>query len=205
VRRRDLLAGGLAGLTGVAGCGLVPEESDPVEASATAPATLPAAAAADAGYERTVAETATVETTLDADLSGDVELNASRDAVITLFRRAYRGDGGRRFGLATAPTVRIIENSESRYDPIPSLDPARVVALATDRSVDAVRDPGASGSVTLLGTETPRETATASDGGADLALVRARVRAGGDAITAVALAPTADAVRAPFDAVAREP
>ncbi|WP_338740565.1 DUF6517 family protein [Haloplanus salilacus] len=205
MRRRRLLAGGLASLVGLAGCGLVPEESDPVEASATAPATLPEAAAADAGYERIVAETTTVETTLDANVSGDVELNASRDAVVTLFRRAYRADGGRRFGLVTAPTVRIIENSETRYDPVPSLDPAHVVALATDRSVDAVSDPGESETVTLLGTATARETATATDGDRDLAFVRARVRAGDDAVTAVALAPTTDAVRAPFDAVARDP
>lgn len=204
MRRRTVLAGGVASLAGLAGCGLVPEGSDPVEARATTPATLPAAAAADAGYERTVAETTTVETTLDADVSGDVALNASRDAVVTLFRRAYRADGGRRFGLVTAPTVRIIENSETRYDPVPSLDPTRVVALATDRSVDDVSDATESGTVSLLGAEPPRETAMATDGDRDLALVRARARAGDDAVTAVALAPTADAVRAPFDAVARE-
>jgi hypothetical protein len=156
------------------------------------------------GYEQIVAETTTVETTVDTDISGDVELNASRDVVMTLFRRAYRANGGRRFGLVTAPTVRIIENSETRYDPAPALDPARVVALATDRSVDAVSDFAESRTVTLLGTETPRETATATDGDDELAVVRARARAGDDAVTAVALAPTADAVVDPFDAVARD-
>jgi len=204
MRRRRFLVGGLAGVVWTAGCGLVPEESDPIEASATAPATLPDAAAADAGYEQIVAETTTVETTVDTDISGDVELNASRDVVMTLFRRAYRANGGRRFGLVTAPTVRIIENSETRYDPAPALDPARVVALATDRSVDAVSDFAESRTVTLLGTETPRETATATDGDDELAVVRARARAGDDAVTAVALAPTADAVVDPFDAVARD-
>ena len=74
----------------------------------------------------------------------------------------------------------------------------------TDRSVDAVSDFAESRTVTLLGTETPRETATATDGDDELAVVRARARAGDDAVTAVALAPTADAVVDPFDAVARD-
>ncbi|WP_049937566.1 DUF6517 family protein [Haloplanus natans] len=205
MRRRHFLASGLAGLVWTAGCGLVPEESDPIEASATAPATLPEAAAAEAGDERIVAETTTVETTVDADIGGDVALSASREVVMTLFRRVYRADGERRFGLVTAPTVRLIGNSETRYDPIPALDRARVVALATDRSVDTVSDATESGAVTMLGTETPRETATATDGDEKLALVRARVRADDDAVTAVALAPTDDAVVAPLGAVARDP
>jgi len=41
MHRRHFLAGGLAGLVGTAGCGLVPDESDPIEASATAPASRP--------------------------------------------------------------------------------------------------------------------------------------------------------------------
>jgi hypothetical protein len=134
MHRRRFLAGGLSGLVGTAGCGLVPEESDPIEASATAPVTLPGAVAADAGYERIVAETTTVETTVDADISGDVALSAGRDVVMTLFRRAYRVGDGRRFGLVTASTVRLPENSETRYDPTQALDPARVVALTTDPS-----------------------------------------------------------------------
>ncbi|GAB3314064.1 DUF6517 family protein [Haloplanus salinarum] len=196
MRRRSLLAG----LAGLAGCGLVPEESEPIEASASAPATLPDDAAAAAGYARAVAETVTVETTVDTDLAGDVELSASRDVVATLFRRVYRADAGRRFGLVTAPTVRIVENSETRYDPVPALDPSRVVELATDRSVATVADWTESGRGTLLGTETSRETATADDD--ELALVRARARAGDDAVTAMALAPTADGTVAPLADVA---
>jgi len=192
MHRRSLLAG-------LAGCGLVPEESDPIEARAAAPATLPADAAAAAGYERIVAETVTVETTVDTDLAGDVALSASRDVVATLFRRVYRADGERRFGLVTAPTVRIVENSETRYDPVSALDPSRVVELTTERSVGTVADWTESGTVTLLGTETPRETATADD---EFALVRARARAGDDAVTAMALAPTVDGTVAPLADVA---
>jgi hypothetical protein len=195
MRRRSLLAAGVAAL---AGCGLVPEESDPIEASAARPAVLPAAVADEAGYELAVETTTTVETTVTADVSGDVELSARRDVVMTLFRRGYRtGDGARRFGLVTAPAVRLIGNAETRYDPVPALADSRVVELATGRAVDAVGDWSEAGTVTLLGSEVSRETARAGDA----ALVKASARAGDDAVTAVGVAPTADALLAPFDAV----
>ena len=76
--RRGVIA---AGTVTVAGCGLVPEESDPIEASASAPAVLPD----DAGYDRITSEETTVETAIMMDFSGDVELTGSRDAVATVF------------------------------------------------------------------------------------------------------------------------
>lgn len=82
--RRGLLACCTAGL---AGCGLLPEEQDPVEASATAPAYLPESVAADTGYTPTIESKTTVETTIRIDLSGDVQMTNRRKVVATAFRR----------------------------------------------------------------------------------------------------------------------
>jgi len=56
-----------------------------------------------------------------------------------------------------------------------------------------VSDATESGTVTILGTETPREAATATDGDEELSPVRTRVRA------------EDDAVGAPLGAVTRDP
>ncbi|WP_336336333.1 hypothetical protein [Haloarcula brevis] len=58
------------------------------------------------------------------------------------------------------------------------------------------------GSATLLGTETTRTTATATVDGTERPLARVRVRAGEDAVTAIAT--TAADTTPPFDAVTRD-
>lgn len=185
-----------ASTVALAGCGLVPEGSDPIEASASTPATLPD----DAGYDRRAAEETTVETTIRIDLSGDVELNGSRDVVATVFRRVYDADDGRRFGLVTAPAVQVFENSETTRDPVGSLETARMLALATGHSVESVGAPTEEGSTTLLGTAATLTAATATTDDGDVTTAWARVGAGEDSVTAVA---TGDA-DAPFDAVVRD-
>lgn len=191
--RRTLLATGTVAL---AGCGLVPEEPDPIEASATTPAVLPA----DAGSEVTADET-TVEVTIDVDLTGDVEISSSRDVTATVLRRVYEIDGGR-FGLVTAPAVQVFERPEVVRDPVASVDAPRTAALATDISVDRVGSPDESGSVTMLGTEVPLTAGTAMAGDGDAPLARTRVRTGEDSVTAIAIGPTASDV--PFGAVTRD-
>ena len=186
----------VAGTVAVAGCGLLPEESDPIEAAASAPATLPASS----GYAEVAAEEATVETTVRVDLTGDVELNGSREVVATVFRRIYEADDGRRLGLVTAPAVRLFESAEVVRDPVGSLEPARVVELATGLSVESVDATTEGGSVTLLGTDARLTTATTTTGDGDATTGWTRVRAGADSVTAVA---TGDGT-APFDAVTRE-
>ena len=191
--RRGVLA---ASTVGFAGCGLVPEESDPVEASASTPATLPD----DAGYSKITSEETTIETTVRVDLTGDVELNASRDVVATVFRRVYEADGGSRFGLVTAPAVQIFDSPEIVRDPVTSLDDSRVVELATGLSVESVGSTAEQGSVTLLGTDTTLTTATTTAGDGEVSTVWTRVRAGDDSVTAVATGEG----EAPFDAVTRD-
>ena len=129
--RRSIIAGCAAAL---AGCGLLPEGPEPIEAEAVSPADLPASS----DYSTVVSETRTFETTITVDLSGDVELTSRRDVTATVFRRVYEDDAGRRLGLVTAPAVVVVESPETVRDPVASLDAARVVALATDRSVDSV-------------------------------------------------------------------
>ena len=191
--RRSVLAGGAAAL---AGCGLLPEGPEPIEAEAASPAELPASS----DYSTVVSETRTFETTITVDLSGDVELTSRRDVTATVFRRIYEDDAGRRLGLVTAPAVVVIESPETVRDPVASLDAARVVALATDRSVDSVGEFEADGRATLLSTETTRATAMA--GVTDRRVARLRVRAGEDAVTAVGEGP--DAADHPFGDVTRE-
>ena len=193
--RRSVLAGGAAAL---AGCGLLPEGPEPIEAEAVSPADLPASS----DYSAVVSETRTFETTITVDLSGDVELTSRRDVTATVFRRVYEDDAGRRLGLVTAPAVVVIESPETVRDPVASLDAARVVALATDRSVDSVDEFEADGQATLLSTETTRAVATAMAGVTDRRVARLRVRAGEDAVTAVGEGP--DAADHPFGDVTRE-
>lgn len=190
--RRGILATSTVAL---AGCGLVPEESDPVEASASAPAVLPD----DVGYDEVTSEETTVETTISVDFSGDVELNASRDVVATVFRRLYEADDGRRFGLVTAPAARIFESPEVVRDPVGSLDAARVVELGTGLPVERVGATSEGGSVTLLGTDVTLTTATTTADG-DVSTAWTRVRAGEDSVTAVATG----GADAPFGAVTRD-
>jgi hypothetical protein len=176
--RRDIVA---ASTVALAGCGLVPEGSDPVEASASAPATLRAA-----GYAEIASEETTVETTIRVDLTGDVELNGSRDVVATVFRRVYEADAGDRFGLVTAPRVRVFDSPEIIRDPVGSLEAARMLELVTGLPVESVGSVGESGSATMLGTDTTLSTATAATGDGDTPAVWTRVRAGEDSVTAVA-------------------
>jgi hypothetical protein len=84
--RRGLLVGGTVAL---AGCGLRPEESEPIEATATTPAELPEAAATEAGYSLETEDERTIETTVTAEISGDVETTARREVNATVFRRVY--------------------------------------------------------------------------------------------------------------------
>lgn len=193
--RREFLVGCAVAL---AGCGLLPDEPEPVEDSAVAPATLPESA----GYERVLAEEPTIETTVDVDLSGDVEVSSQRDVIATVFRRVYEAPSGQRFGLVTAPAVQVFESPEVVRDPLTALDDARVLELATDRTVEAVGDYETSGSATLLSTETNREVTTATLDGSETRVVLLRVRAGEDSVTAVGVAP--DDVDHPFGDVVRD-
>lgn len=191
-RRGTLVASTVA----FAGCGFVPEESDPIEASASAPATLPN----DTEYSEVAAEETTIETTIRVDLTGDIELTASRDVIATVFRRVYEADDGRRFGLVTAPAVQIFENPEIIRDPVGALSTARVAGLATGLDIESVGSPTESGSVTLLGTDATLSTATTTTADGEVSTAWTRVRADGDSVTAVA---TGDGA-APFDAVTRD-
>lgn len=191
--RRGILA---ASTVAFAGCGLVPEESDPIEASASTPATLPE----DAGYSEVESDETTIETTVRVDLSGDVELSGSRDIVATVFRRVYEADDGRRFGVVTAPAVQLFESAEVVRDPVGALELARVIELATGLSVEGVSSTTEGESVTLLGTEATLTTATTATGDSDVPTTWTRVRAGEDSVTAVATGDRA----APFDAVTRD-
>ena len=87
-------------------------------------------------------------------------------------------------------------------DPVASLDPDRVLELATDRTTGSVDGYEKAGSVTLLSTETTREVTAGTLDGGDAPVVRVRVRAGEDSVTAVAVAP--DEVEHPFENARRE-
>jgi len=191
--RRGVLA---ASTVAFAGCGVLPEESEPIEASASTPATLPD----DAGYTEVDAGETTIETTIRVDLTGDVELSSTQDVVATVFRRVYEADDGSRFGLVTAPAVLIFENPEVVRDPVGALDDARVVELATGLSVESVGSTTEGRSVTLLDEETTLSTATTTTDDGDVPTAWTRVRAGEDSVTAVT---TGDG-EAPFDAVTRD-
>lgn len=191
--RRGILA--VSAIT-FAGCGILPEESEPVEASASAPATLPDGT----GYREIQSEEQTVETTVNVDLTGDVELNSSQDVIATVFRRVYEADDGSRFGLVTAPATQIFESPDIVRDPVASLETARVVELATGLPVESVGSASESGSVTLLGQDTTLTNATATTGDGNVSMMWTRVRAGEDSVTAIA----GGSGDAPFDVVTRD-
>lgn len=199
--RRGLIATAMAGLSG---CGFLPEEQEPVEASASRPAYLPESAASEAGYAAAVEAETTVETTVRIDLSGDVEVTNSRRVIADVFRRAYAADDGRRFGLVTAPAAEIFEQPEIIRDPVTALDPSRVVELATDASVEGVSEWSKDGAATMLGTEVALRTATATGESGAVTLHKLRVRAGDDSVTAIALTPEGTDRAAPFGAVERD-
>lgn len=192
--RRGFLVAATAAL---AGCNVLPEESEPIEASATAPAELPESS----DYSLVTAAEPTIETTITVDLSGDVEISNERDVIATVFQRVYEGPGGGRFGLLTAPAVTVFEQQNITRDPIASLDQARQVSLATDSDVGTVEDWGKDGAVTLLGTETTKQVTTATVDGSERRLARARVRAGDDSVTAIGTVPSDAAL--PFGDVGR--
>lgn len=199
--RRGLIATAMAGLSG---CGFLPEEQKPVKASASQPAYLPESAASEAGYAAAVESKTTVETTVQIDLSGDVEMKNSRKVIADVFRRAYTADDGRRFGLVTAPAAEIYKQPEIIRDPVTALDPARVVELATDASVDGVSGWSKDGKETMLGSEVTLRTATATGESGEVTLDQLRVRAGSDSVTAIVLTPEGTDRSAPFGAVERD-
>jgi hypothetical protein len=88
-----------------------------------------------AGYATVVAEDPTVETMVRVDLSRDVQLTSRRVVTAIIFRRVYEAPGGRRFGLPTAPVVRVVEDPEVIRDPVALLDADRVLELAADRTI----------------------------------------------------------------------
>jgi hypothetical protein len=202
--RRAFLTAVTGAATATAGCALLPEEQEPIEASAERPAFLPDAAAAERGYEETVSGETTVTTSITVDLSGDVQISNTREVIATVFRRGYAADDGRRFGVVTAPAVTVIEQPAVVRDPITGVSAARAVELATGASVSSVSDWTDAQSRTVLGTEAESATATATGDGTDVELERARVRAGGDAVTAIAVTPPDDAADPPFGEVSRD-
>lgn len=204
MRRRAFLAG-VTGLTSAtAGCGLLPEESEPIEASASAPASLPSSAASEAGYSQSVSEETTLKVSVTVDLSGDVEITNTREVVATVFRRSYAADDGRRFGVVTAPAVAVYDQPSIVRDPITALDDTRAIHVATDTSVSSVSDWEETDERTVLGTETTRETATATADDESVRLSRVRVRADDDAVTAIAVTPTDTDADPPFAAIVRD-
>jgi len=201
--RRAFLAAVTGAATATAGCALLPEEQDPIEASADRPASLPDAAAADRGYEETLSTETTVTVSITVDLSGDVQISNTREVIAGVFRRGYAAGDGRRFGVVTAPAVAVIEQPEVVRDPIASVSAARAVELATGTTVSSVSDWESGAARTVLGTEAESETATATSDGADVELERVRVRAGSDAVTAIAVAPVDGETDPPFGEIAR--
>jgi len=182
----------------LAGCSVLPEESEPIEASATAPAVLPESSE----YSLVAEHSPTIETTVTVDFSGDVALTSRQDVTATVFQRVYESASGERFGLLTAPAVQVVDQPEVVRDPLTAVDDARVVGLATDAEVGSVSAWTESGSATLLGTETTRMEATATVDGSERDLARVRVRAGEDSVTAIAT--DSGDTAPPFEAVTRD-
>lgn len=193
--RRGFVVGCAATL---AGCSVLPEEREPIEASAAAPAVLPGSS----GYSLVSEGSRTIETAVTVDFSGDVELTSRQDVIATVFQRVYQSANGEQFGLLTAPAVRVVDQPEVVRDPLTAVDSTRVVSLAMDTDVDTVSEWRERGSETLLGTETTRTTATATLNGTERKLARIRVRAGEDSVTAIAT--ISDDAAPPFGAVTRD-
>ena len=168
--RRAFLTAVTGAAAATAGCALLPEEQEPIEARADRPASLPDAAAAERGYEGTLSTETTVTVSITVDLSGDVQISNTREVIATAFRRGYAAEDGRRFGIVTAPAVAVIEQPEVVRDPIAAVSAARAVELATGASVSSVSDWRSASTRTVLGTEAESETATATADGADVEL-----------------------------------
>jgi len=198
--RRTLLAGGAVAL---AGCGLLPEEPDPIEASATAAAAVTEAAAGEAGYRLETEDERTIETEVTADVSGDVEINASREVIATVFRRIYaRGDAAR-FGVVTAPLVDLLDGQNLLRDPVAALDDATAIEHATGLTVEGLEADGEA-SIELLGDEATASRLRGTVEGTAVEILRANVHtradggttatedgesAGEDGVTAIGVAP----------------
>ena len=202
--RRAFLTAVTGAATATAGCALLPEEQEPIEARADRPASLPDAAVSERGYEETLSTETTVTVSITVDLSGDVQISNTREVIATVFRRGYAAEDGRRFGVVTAPAVAVIEQPEVVRDPVAAVSAARAVELATGASVSSVSEWESAATRTLLGTESESETATATADGTGVELERVRARAGSDAVTAVALSPPDDAGDPPFGEVTRD-
>ncbi len=174
-----------AALVGLAGCSVVPDDAEPIQAVADTPAVLPEGAR----IAETVNTETTVETTVTGNLSGDVEMTARRDVNATVYRRAYELAGGGVFGLVTAPLVNLLEQQELLRDPVTELEQARVVRLATDTEVEPTSGWMESGSTPLLGSTVTVSELAATSGDKTRRFVRARARVDGDAVTAIAATP----------------
>lgn len=199
VTRRAFL---VAGTVALAGCGLRPEETEPIEATATTPAELPETAAVDEGYSLETEDERNVETTVTADISGDVETTARREVNATVFRRIYAGTRPARFGVVTAPLVDLLDGQELIRDPVVALDDATAIECATELTVS---DLGTDGDVSavLLGTETTGVRLSGSIDGTTVTIVRGSVSAGEDGVTAVAVVPSDETVPSFFKDVVR--
>jgi hypothetical protein len=202
--RRAFLGATAATTAATAGCGLLPEEPEPIEASANSPAFLPDAAAADSGYEETIAAETAVTVSITVDLSGDVQLSNTREVIATVYRRGYAAADGRRFGVVTAPAVAVIEQPAVVRDPVAALSTPRAVELATGAAVSNVADWEPAGSRSVLATDVTAEATTATADETSVELTRVRLRAGDDAVTAVAVRPDGTDRAAPFADLARE-
>lgn len=181
--RRTVLVAAIAAL---AGCSVFPEESEPIEAEATAPASLDGGADE---YSETVADTQQINPTVELDLSGDVEVMARREVNATVYRRVYQADD-RRVGLLAAPGVNIVDSVDVFQDPVASLSGADGESLALDTEIDIVDEWSDDGSARMLDTEATVSTATLAIDGTDRTASRLRVRSGQDFVTAIATGTT---------------
>jgi len=202
--RRAFLGATAAATAATAGCGLLPEEQEPIEASAERPTFLPEAVASELGYEETVAEETTLTVSITVDLSGDVQISNTREVIATVYRRGYAAGDGRRFGVVTAPAVAVIEQPEVVRDPVTAVSAARSVELATGAAVSGVADWSQGGSRSVLENDVTVETTTATTDGTAVDLERVRLRTGGDAVTAVAVRPGGGGGEAPFGELSRD-
>ncbi|QAU13249.1 twin-arginine translocation signal domain-containing protein [Halorubrum sp. BOL3-1] len=201
--RRAFLGATAAATAATAGCALLPEEPEPIEASADEPTFLPDAAASDLGSAETIAEETTLTVSITVDLSGDVQLSNTREVIATVYRRGYAADG-RQFGVVTAPAVAVIEQPEVVRDPVAALSTARSVELATGAAVSDAGDWSDAGSRSVLGNDVTASTTTATADGTGVELERVRVRAGDDAVTAIAVTPDGVDGDAPFGDLSRD-
>lgn len=198
--RRTFLVASMATFSG---CGLGPDEQEPIEAEASTAADLSESAASDAGFALVTEDSRTVETTLTADITGDVELSARRNVKATTFRRIYALDELTRFGIVTAPIVELLEGKDILRDPVLALDDARAIQFATERGIDDVDSAGEL-SIELLETTTNGSRFQGSIDGTTVTVVRGNVWAGEDGVTAMATAPADGSMPSLFEHVRRK-